>query len=55
MYLHQSALYEIKFGQNRESHLILNSHNGEMKWDGKANQTWGNTTESAPPSAQNLN
>ena len=33
---HQSALYEIKYGQNKESYLILNSLNGEMKWDGRA-------------------
>ncbi|TFG89299.1 MAG: glycoside hydrolase family 92 protein, partial [Candidatus Atribacteria bacterium] len=33
---HQSALYEIKFGQNKPSYLILNSRNGMMKWDGKA-------------------
>lgn len=32
----QSALYEITFGQNKPSYLVLNSRSGEMKWDGKA-------------------
>lgn len=33
---HQSALYEISFGQKNPSYIILNSRNGELKWDGKA-------------------
>jgi predicted alpha-1,2-mannosidase len=33
---HQSALYEIKFGQKKPAYIIANSRNGEMKWDGKA-------------------
>jgi predicted alpha-1,2-mannosidase len=33
---HQSGLYEILFGQPGKRHLILNSRNGEMSWDGKA-------------------
>lgn len=32
---HQSALYEIKFGQKKPAYIIVNSRNGEMKWDGK--------------------
>lgn len=33
---HQAALYEITFGQNHPGYIILNSRNGEMKWDGEA-------------------
>jgi predicted alpha-1,2-mannosidase len=33
---HQSALYEISFGQKNPAYIIVNSRNGEMKWDGKA-------------------
>jgi predicted alpha-1,2-mannosidase len=33
---HQSALYEIKYELNQPSYLILNSRNGEMRWDGSA-------------------
>jgi predicted alpha-1,2-mannosidase len=33
---HQSAIYEIRYGKNQASYLILNSRNGEMRWDGKA-------------------
>lgn len=33
---HQSAMYEITFGQDAPSYLILNSRQGGMKWDGKA-------------------
>ncbi len=33
---HQSALYEIKYELNQASYLILNSRNGEMRWDGSA-------------------
>jgi predicted alpha-1,2-mannosidase len=44
---HQSALYEIKFGQNKPAYLIINSGAGELKWTGKAvsgYQTIGNGT-----------
>lgn len=33
---HQSAMYEITFGQDEPSYLILNSGQGGMKWDGRA-------------------
>ena len=33
---HQSAMYELKFSQNRASYLILNSQNGSLKWSGDA-------------------
>lgn len=33
---HQSAMYEIDFGQDGPACLILNSRNGTMKWDGEA-------------------
>lgn len=33
---HQSALYEISFDQKKPSYILVNSRNGEMKWDGKA-------------------
>ncbi|WP_200976396.1 GH92 family glycosyl hydrolase [Echinicola sp. 20G] len=33
---HQSARYEITFTQNKPTHLILNSRNGKLKWDGQA-------------------
>ncbi|MCX6332903.1 MAG: GH92 family glycosyl hydrolase [Bacteroidia bacterium] len=33
---HQSALYKINYGKDQESFLIINSRNGELKWDGKA-------------------
>jgi len=33
---HQSALYEIRYGKNEASFLIMNSRNGEMRWDGKS-------------------
>ena len=33
---HQSAMYEIKFGQNKPTYLILNSQVGKLKWDGKS-------------------
>jgi len=33
---HQSAMYEIGFGQKKPACLIVNSRYGEMKWDGKA-------------------
>lgn len=33
---HQSAMYEIDFGQDAPAFLILNSRNGSMKWDGQA-------------------
>ena len=33
---HQSAMYELDFTQDRSAYLILNSRNGEMKWDGEA-------------------
>lgn len=32
----QSALYEIVFEQKEPSYIILNSRNGEMRWDGTA-------------------
>jgi hypothetical protein len=31
---HQSALYELNFGQDLPSYLVLNSRNGGLKWDG---------------------
>ncbi|MFI2743216.1 GH92 family glycosyl hydrolase [Zhouia sp. PK063] len=33
---HQSAAYKITFNQKVPSHLILNSSNGAMNWDGEA-------------------
>lgn len=33
---HQSALYELSFNQKKPISLIINSRNGEMKWDGNA-------------------
>ena len=33
---HQSAMYEISFGQDAPAYLILNSRDGGMKWDGRA-------------------
>jgi predicted alpha-1,2-mannosidase len=33
---HQSAKYEFKFHKNQTVQLLLNSKNGELKWDGKA-------------------
>ena len=33
---HQSAMYEITFGQDAPAYLILNSREGGMNWDGKA-------------------
>ena len=33
---HQSALYEMNFIKDSPVYLILNSNNGEMKWDGEA-------------------
>lgn len=33
---HQSAAYNFKFEKNEPVYLILNSKQGEMKWDGKA-------------------
>jgi predicted alpha-1,2-mannosidase len=33
---HQSAAYNFKFEKNEPLYLILNSKQGEMKWDGKA-------------------
>ncbi|MCU0361950.1 MAG: glycoside hydrolase family 92 protein [Bacteroidales bacterium] len=33
---HQSAMYEIRYSGNKPSYLIVNSRNGELKWDGKA-------------------
>jgi len=33
---HQSAMYELEFTQNRPAYLVLNSRNGELKWDGEA-------------------
>ncbi|HNX79598.1 MAG TPA: glycoside hydrolase family 92 protein, partial [Prolixibacteraceae bacterium] len=33
---HQSAMYEIDFGQDGPAYLILNSRNGTMNWDGEA-------------------
>jgi predicted alpha-1,2-mannosidase len=44
---HQSALYEIKFGQNKPGYLIINSDAGKLKWDGKTvsgYQPIGNST-----------
>jgi predicted alpha-1,2-mannosidase len=44
---HQSALYEIKFNSGKPAYLILNSGDGELKWNGKAVsgfQTIGNGT-----------
>lgn len=33
---HQSALYSIAFTKDEPAFLVLNSRNGEMKWDGSA-------------------
>lgn len=33
---HQSAVYNFKFEKNEPVYLVLNSKQGEMKWDGKA-------------------
>jgi len=33
---HQSAIYELNFGQESPAYLVLNSRNGGLKWDGKA-------------------
>ncbi|MCP4310642.1 MAG: glycoside hydrolase family 92 protein [Bacteroidetes bacterium] len=33
---HQSAAYELKFEKEAPVHLLLNSSNGEMNWDGTA-------------------
>ena len=33
---HQSALYELNFDKNEPVNLIINSRQGELKWDGKA-------------------
>lgn len=33
---HQSALYEISFEQKKPVYIIINSRNGEMKWDNDA-------------------
>jgi predicted alpha-1,2-mannosidase len=33
---HQSALYELKFSQDRPAFIVLNSRNGGLKWDGAA-------------------
>jgi predicted alpha-1,2-mannosidase len=33
---HQSAFYEIKFGQKKPAYLIINSGAGLLRWDGKA-------------------
>ncbi|MDT0678344.1 GH92 family glycosyl hydrolase [Autumnicola musiva] len=33
---HQSAIYQVKFEEEEDGYLILNSARGEMKWDGKA-------------------
>ncbi|MDP4290709.1 MAG: GH92 family glycosyl hydrolase [Bacteroidota bacterium] len=33
---HQSALYEIKFGQDKPGYLIINTEEGNLKWDGKS-------------------
>jgi predicted alpha-1,2-mannosidase len=33
---HQSALYELKFSQDRPAFIVLNSRNGSLKWDGAA-------------------
>lgn len=33
---HQSAMYEIKYPGNKPSCLVINSRNGELRWDGKA-------------------
>jgi predicted alpha-1,2-mannosidase len=44
---HQSAMYVLKFEKKGAPGLILNSLNGEMKWDGKAISGWqliGNDT-----------
>jgi len=45
---HQAALYEIKFTRQSPPYLIVNSRDGELKWDGKAisgYQTIGNDTK----------
>lgn len=33
---HQSAIYELNFEKNESVFLVLNSRQGELKWDGKA-------------------
>ncbi len=33
---HQSAMYELNFEKNAPVHLVLNSRNGSMSWDGNA-------------------
>lgn len=33
---HQSAAYNLKFEKDAPAYLVLNSEQGEMKWDGKA-------------------
>jgi predicted alpha-1,2-mannosidase len=33
---HQSAMYEFDFGKDGSAYLVVNSRNGELKWDGKA-------------------
>ena len=33
---HQSAIYELNFGKDEETAVILNSRNGELNWDGTA-------------------
>jgi len=33
---HQSAMYELNFEKNTPVHLVLNSKNGSMSWDGNA-------------------
>jgi len=33
---HQSALYELNFGQESPAYLVLNSRNGGLRWDGEA-------------------
>lgn len=33
---HQSAIYELSFNKNEPVYLVLNSRQGELKWDGKA-------------------
>ncbi len=32
---HQSAVYQLKFNDEKEAFLILNAEKGEMRWDGK--------------------
>lgn len=33
---HQSAMYEFEFGKDGSAYLVINSRNGELKWDGKS-------------------